>query len=159
MRTAATVELSSEQRQALERMARARSLPARVVERARVVLMAAEGLENKEIARRMNMTPEKAARWWNRFLAGGIEALERDAPRPGRTPIITERKVRRVVDMTCTASRPTPRTGRALARPSSPLPHALHAYRLLMAEHGWSVSSATSQPTACAAESFAASRI
>lgn len=55
------VELSPEQRQALERMARGRSLPARVVERARVVLLAADGLENKEIARRMNMTPEKAA--------------------------------------------------------------------------------------------------
>ena len=47
------VDLSPEQRQALERMARGRSLPARVVERARVVLLAADGLENKEIARRM----------------------------------------------------------------------------------------------------------
>jgi hypothetical protein len=63
MRIAGAVTLSPEQKQALERMARARSLPAQVVERARVVLMAAEGLENKEIAGRMNMTPEKAARW------------------------------------------------------------------------------------------------
>ncbi len=100
MRIAAAVDLSPEQRQALERMARGRSLPARVVERARVVLLAADGLENKEIARRMNMTPEKAARWRNRFLTGGIAALEKDAPRPGRTPTITERRVKRVVDMT-----------------------------------------------------------
>src|ERR1700758_4822622 len=79
MRTAAAVELNSEQRQALERMARSRSLPARVVERARIVLLAAEGLENKQIAQRMGMTPEKAARWHvartgaeNRVGVGGI---------------------------------------------------------------------------------------
>ena len=100
MRIAAAVALSQEQRQALERMARARSLPARVVERARVVLLAAGGLENKQIARRMRMTPEKAARWRKRFLKGRIAALEKDAPRPGRTPTITDRRVKRVVDMT-----------------------------------------------------------
>src|SRR5208337_5293276 len=100
MRIAAAVALSPEQRQALERMARARSLPARVVERARVVLLAADGLENKQIARRMRMTPEKAARWRSRFLEGGIAALEKDAPRPGRTRIITDRQVKAVVKMT-----------------------------------------------------------
>jgi transposase len=100
MRTAAAVELNSEQRQALERMARSRSLPARVVERARIVLLAAEGLENKQIAQCMGMTPEKAARWRNRFRAGGITALEKDAPRPGRTRTITERQVKKIVAMT-----------------------------------------------------------
>src|ERR1035438_8200232 len=100
MRIAAAVALSPEQRQALERMGRARSLPARVVERARVVLLAADGLENKQIARRMRMTPEKAARWRKRFLKGGIAALEKNAPRPARTPTITDRQVKRVVDRT-----------------------------------------------------------
>jgi transposase len=100
MRTAAAVELNPEQRRTMERMARARSLPARVVERARVVLLAADGLENKQIAQRMKMTPEKAARWRNRFLEGGTAALEKDAPRPGRTRTITDRRVKRVVDMT-----------------------------------------------------------
>ena len=84
MRVAAPVELSPEQRSALERMARQRSLPVRLVERARIVLLAAEGLENNQIARRMHITPEKVARWRNRFLAGGIAALEKDAPRPGK---------------------------------------------------------------------------
>lgn len=42
MRIAASVELSPEQKQALERMARGGSLPARVVERARIVLLAAD---------------------------------------------------------------------------------------------------------------------
>ena len=100
MRTAPRIELSSEQRTAVQRLARQRSAPARVVERARVVLLAAEGLENKQIARRMGITPEKAARWRKRFLAGGIAALQKDAPRPGRTRTITDRRVKKVVEMT-----------------------------------------------------------
>jgi transposase len=100
MRTAAPVELNPEQRAALERIARQRSLAARLVERARIVLRASEGLENKQIAAEMGIMPEKAARWRNRFLEGGLAALEKDAPRPGRTRIITERQVKKVVKMT-----------------------------------------------------------
>jgi transposase len=100
MRIAARVILSSEQRTELERLARQRSLPARVVERARIVLQAADGLQNQEIARRMDITPEKSARWRNRFIAGGMAALEKDAPRPGRTRTITDTRVNKVVEMT-----------------------------------------------------------
>jgi transposase len=100
MRIAAPVELSPEQRTALESMARQRSLPLRVVERARIVLLAADGLENKQIARRLHSTQEKAARWRKRFLAGGITALQKDAPRPGKPRTITEQKVKKVVEMT-----------------------------------------------------------
>jgi transposase len=81
-------------------MARQRSLPLRVVERARIVLLAADGLENKQIARRLHSTQEKAARWRKRFLAGGITALQKDAPRPGKPRTITEQKVKKVVEMT-----------------------------------------------------------
>ena len=69
-----------------------RSLPARVVERARIVLLAADGLENKQIAQRLGITPEKAARWRKRFLAGGITALQKDAPRPGKPRTITDQR-------------------------------------------------------------------
>ena len=100
MRTAPRVELSPEQRTALEQLARQRSAPARVVERARIVLLAAEGLENRQIALRMAITPEKVARWRNRFLEGGLAALQKDAPRPGRTRTITDRQVKKVVEMT-----------------------------------------------------------
>ena len=56
MRVAAPVVLDPEQRTALERMARQRSLPLRLVERARIVLLAAEGLENRQIAEGMGIT-------------------------------------------------------------------------------------------------------
>ena len=59
MRRAPAVELNPEQRTALERLARQRSVPARLVERARIVLRAADGLENQQIATEMRVTPEK----------------------------------------------------------------------------------------------------
>ena len=100
MRRAPAILLNPEQRRALERLARARSELARVVERARIVLLAAAGLENKQIARRMGIMPETAARWRGRFLEGGIAALHKDAPRPGKPRTITDRQVKRVVEMT-----------------------------------------------------------
>jgi transposase len=86
--------LNPEQTAALEWIARQLSLSARLVERAHIVLRAAEGLENKQIAAQMGIMPEKVARWRNRFLESGIAALEKDAPRPGRTRTITEGRVK-----------------------------------------------------------------
>ena len=96
MRRARPVQLSSEERKSLEQQSRARSQSARVVERARIVLRAADGLEDKEVAAEFGITPEKAARWRNRFLDGGLAALQKDAPRPGRTLTITEARVKQV---------------------------------------------------------------
>ena len=100
MRRAAAIVLNPEQRTALERLARARSEPARVVERARIVLLAAKGLENRQIAARMGIMAETAARWRGRFLEAGIAALHKDAPRPGKPRTITERQVKGVVERT-----------------------------------------------------------
>jgi transposase len=101
MRTAAAVALNPEQRTALEHIARQCSLPARLVERARIVLRADEGLENKLIAAQMGIMPEKVARWRKRFLDGDIAAIEKDDPlRPGRTRTITEPQVRKIIEMT-----------------------------------------------------------
>lgn len=100
MRVAPTVQLSSQQREVLEQRSRARSAPARVVERARIVLLAAAGKQNKEIAEQLGISVQKAARWRERFLELGVEGLEKDAPRPGRTPRISKQTVARVVRMT-----------------------------------------------------------
>ena len=100
MRIAPAITLSSDQQATLEQWARSRSLPARVVERARIVLSAAQGIQDKQIAATMKTTPKKVSRWRRRFLTLGMAGLEQDAPRPGRTPKITARVVRRVVHMT-----------------------------------------------------------
>lgn len=100
MRYARPVVLDAEQRAQLEQQARARSLPARMVERSKIVLLAAEGKPDLEIASQLGISPKKAARWRNRFLDVGIKGLEKDAPRPGRTPSITAAMIRRVIEMT-----------------------------------------------------------
>jgi len=66
MRVARKIELTSEERAVLEQQARGRSLPVRLVERSRIVLRAADGLLDREIAAELAITPEKAARWRNR---------------------------------------------------------------------------------------------
>jgi len=105
MRAAPPIVLDSEQRGLLEQQARARSLPARQVERARIVLRAAEGMQNKEIASELGITPEKVARWRERFLTDGIAGLKKDAPRPGRPHTVPAGKVKEIVDKT-TQQRP-----------------------------------------------------
>lgn len=100
MRVARPVVLDSEQIHQLEQWARARSLPARLVERSRIVLLAGQGKQDVEIATQLSISPNKAGRWRNRFLDAGIEALKKDAPRPGRTPRITPEMVREVIART-----------------------------------------------------------
>jgi transposase len=100
MRLARPIILSPEQRKSLEQQSRARSAPSRLVERARIVLRAADGAQDKDIAAELAITPEKVARWRKRFLAGGMAALQNDAPRPGRPRIIPASKVKEVVDKT-----------------------------------------------------------
>jgi transposase len=100
MRVARPVVLDKQERGALEQLARGRSLPARLVERARIVLRAAGGLQDQQIASELGIMPEKAARWRNRYLDGGIPALEKDASRPGRPRTVTEDRTAEVIHKT-----------------------------------------------------------
>lgn len=100
MRVAPPIALDAEQRKTLELQARARSLPARAVERARIVLRAADGLQDKAIAAELGIQPKKVARWRKRFLKGGLAALQKDAPRPGRPRTISESQVKGIVERT-----------------------------------------------------------
>lgn len=85
MRVAQPVALSEEVRRKLEQQSRGRSTQARVVLRSRIVLLAAEGMQNKQIALALEVAPRMAALWRGRFVEHGIEGLLQDAPRPGRT--------------------------------------------------------------------------
>src|SRR5665811_517537 len=89
MRVAQPVILSEEVRRKLEQQSRGRSTQSRVVLRSRIVLLAAEGLQNKQIAAALNVAPRMAALWRGRFIEQGMEGLLKDAPRPGRTPSIS----------------------------------------------------------------------
>src|ERR1700687_5014187 len=100
MRIAPVITLSPEQGTVLESQVRSRSLPVRVVERARIVLLAAAGRQDKDIAVLLSITPKKVSRWRQRFLVLGVAGLLKDAPRPGRKPAIGSRLRQRVVTLT-----------------------------------------------------------
>jgi transposase len=89
MRVASAIALPIETRRQLEKQMRGRSTPVRVAQRSRIVLLSADGLQNKQIAAQMGVAPRMVALWRGRFIAQGIEGLLKDAPRPGRTPAIS----------------------------------------------------------------------
>src|SRR3984885_5953941 len=100
MRVARSVVLNNDEKEALDQLVRRRSLPARLVERARIVLRAAAGLQDQQIASELGITPEKVARWRNRYLDDGISALEKDASRPGRPRTVSETRTAEVIRRT-----------------------------------------------------------
>ena len=105
MRVAPPVTLDKTQRNTLQQWARSRSLPARQIERARVVLLAADGKTDLEIAATLNISNHKAARWRKRFLQLNLTGLVKDAPRPGRKPAISARVKEELIRRT-TQSKP-----------------------------------------------------
>jgi transposase len=100
MRNMPPVLLSPEERSTLTTWAQGRSFPLRLVQRAQIIRMAAEGMPSLHIARELEVSRPTVQLWRERFLALRLAGLEQDAPRPGRIPGISERKVRAVVEAT-----------------------------------------------------------
>jgi len=99
-RTAAPIVLSTEERSTLATWSRARRLPLRLVQRAQIIRLAADGVLSQEIAHRLRVSRPTVQLWRQRFLALRVLGLEKDAPRPGRLPRISVRKMRAVVEAT-----------------------------------------------------------
>jgi len=81
--TAVAIELTPEQRAHLEKTVRKQTAPQRAVTRARIVLLAAAGVSNREIARRLGCSRTTVVTWRGRFFEEGLDGLT-DRPRPGR---------------------------------------------------------------------------
>ena len=81
-----TLKLTTAQRSELEARARRYTLPYRDVVRAKVVLMAADGLDNDEIAARLDTRRAIVSKWRKRFYLQGLAGLE-ERPRGGRPPV------------------------------------------------------------------------
>jgi transposase len=92
--------VTDEQRRTLETWVAARNTPQKVVLRARIVLMAAEGKANRRIARDLRTSRPSVILWRQRFVAGGTTALTEDAPGRGRKPTISAKKVKEIVTAT-----------------------------------------------------------
>ena len=99
-RTAAPIILTPPETEILAAWARSRTMPARVVERAQIIQMAARGTQSQEIARVLGVSRPTVQLWRQRFLGLRVAGLEKDAPRPGRIPRISDRKIRKLVEAT-----------------------------------------------------------
>lgn len=100
MRIAPTITPTDEQTKQLNEWSRGRSTPVRLMQRAKIVLLAAAGEVNKDIAVKLDMTENTVGRWRNRFAARGLEGIEKDLPRGGRKPTARNRVERKIIKMT-----------------------------------------------------------
>jgi transposase len=119
MRVAATITVTDEQRVTLRRWARGRSTPVRLMQRAKMILMAADGTQNQEIAATLGVQPSTVGRWRQRFAERGLAGIEKDAPRGGRKPSLQRHWAKRIIEATL---HETP-------------PHATHWSIRTLAEH------------------------
>jgi transposase len=94
------LEVSEAAQRTLEVWVNARTSPQRIVMRARIVLLAGQGVATRRIAREVGASRPTVLLWRNRFTTGGIAALSEDAPGRGRPRSISAAKVKRIVAAT-----------------------------------------------------------
>lgn len=93
---ATRIPLTDEDRAALTAWSRSSAGEHRLVERARIVLLASEGLSAREIARRLNTRLARVSKWRQRFAKQGLAGL-RDAPRSGKPKTYTDATEKRLL--------------------------------------------------------------
>jgi transposase len=91
-RPAAALPLREGDRAELERLIRSSSVRAGLAQRARIVLLAADGVGNTEIAGRVGVARQTVLTWRSRYARGGLRGLE-DAPKPGRPRVIDRARI------------------------------------------------------------------
>lgn len=83
-RTAQALPVKPEDRILLQELAVASSTPTRVARRLRIVLGAADGRPNNQLAKDLGISRPTVLLWRRRYLSAGVFGLLKDAPRPGR---------------------------------------------------------------------------
>jgi transposase len=104
LRVAPTVSLTDEQVLELTRLVRSKCTSVRLAQRAQIVLLAAQGLQNTEIAEKLGIGRVQVGRWRERYLEFGLAGIERDLPR-GAPPVKVD--VTKLVELTTQATPPT----------------------------------------------------
>lgn len=108
-RPAPPLELDDEAREVLERWVRRSTISAGLARRARLVLEAATGASNVEVAERVGCNPNTVGKWRRRFGEGGLMALS-DEYRPGRPRTISDEAVEKVIVKTLEEAPPAEAT-------------------------------------------------
>ena len=109
MRVAQPVELNEKETQTLTIWSRGRRTPTRLMKRAKIVLMAAQGQQDKTIAEVLGIDPRQASRWRRRFIEQRLAGIEKDLPRGGRKARKRERMAPLIIERT-TQSKPSEAT-------------------------------------------------
>jgi transposase len=97
LRVAPVIELTDEQASELTRLARSKRTSVRLAQRAQIVLLAAQGLQNTDIAEQLGVGRVQVARWRERYLDSGLQGIEQDLPR-GAPPLKVD--VAKLVELT-----------------------------------------------------------
>jgi transposase len=92
----ARLDLTGDERAQLEAWTRRRTSAQALAQRSRIVLLAAEGLKNTEVAERLGVHRNMVAKWRSRFLEHRLDGLT-DEPRPGRPRTVTDEQVEEVI--------------------------------------------------------------
>ena len=142
-RPRAELTVSESDRQQLEALVGSRSLPSGLVRRARIILLSADGVPNKEIAARLEISEPTVGKWRRRFSEFGLQGLH-DELRPGRPRSIADERVAELVNTTLTAAPPDEATHwscRTLARQAgvshSTVQRVWHAFGLRPHRHDY----------------------
>ena len=106
MRKIEQIAISMTGRERLERLVRDRNTPQKVVWRARIVLLASDGLTAEGIVAAVGKSLLTVRRWRHRFVAKGVDGLLKDATRPPRVKPLPSEKIKQVVHMTLHAKPP-----------------------------------------------------
>jgi transposase len=126
-RTAVAVALTEGERRELEGLASRRKTAQGLAQRARIVLLAAEGAENKDISLRVNVAPNTVGKWRRRFAEHRLAGLL-DEPRPGAPRQIGDDEVAEVIRQTLetTPSGATHWSLRSMAKAAGFAPSTIH---------------------------------
>lgn len=95
------IVLSDDDRKTLEGLVRAKKTELRLVLRARIILMAADDLSSKKIAKKLKISQQTVCQWRSRFAQAGIDDALNDKPRPGAPRRISEADRLELVALAC----------------------------------------------------------
>jgi transposase len=118
IRKAVEIQLSEKQRTILEAMKKGTHSPLHLIQRSTIILLASDGLSNKEIERQMNIERNTVKKWRNRIakatpelkrieneqpwkLKAAVEAALQDEERPGKPPKFTAEQVAHIIKIAC----------------------------------------------------------
>jgi DNA-binding CsgD family transcriptional regulator len=104
-RPKAELELSDDEREALQRFARRRVTSNAIALRSKIVLRCASGTTNQDVAEELGVTKATVGKWRKRFVDRRIDGLL-DEPRVGRPRTVTDADVERVIDRLADWGRP-----------------------------------------------------